>query len=147
MSFFKSIFNAVCDAGSELLDKQQDYAEGFEGMSDYQLKQLYREMRAHPYNVGILNGIARNSALEQECVARGIVISNQGAERQRQYWQGRYSKMSSHALKREHQSIICKYRSYASGPARDDDSLLKASILKPQITALENIFRERGLST
>ena len=67
MSFFKSIFNAVCDAGSELLDKQQDYAEGFEGMSDYQLKQLYREMRAHPYNVGILNGIARNSALEQEC--------------------------------------------------------------------------------
>lgn len=38
MSFFKSIFNAVCDAGSELLDKQQDYAEGFEGMSDYQLK-------------------------------------------------------------------------------------------------------------
>ena len=87
MSFFKSIFNAVCDAGSELLDKQQDYAEGFEGMSDYQLKQLYREMRAHPYNVGILNGIARNSALEQECVARGIVISNQEAERQRQYWQ------------------------------------------------------------
>ena len=144
MSFFKSIFNAVCDAGSELLDKQQDYAEGFEGMSDYQLKQLYREMRAHPYNVGILNGIARNSALEQECVARGIVISNQEAERQRQYWQGRYSKMSNHALKREHQSII---RSYASGPARDDDSLLKASILKPQITALENIFRERGLST
>ena len=56
MSFFKSIFNAVCDAGSELLDKQQDYAEGFEGMSDYQLKQLYREMRAHPYNVDILNG-------------------------------------------------------------------------------------------
>lgn len=106
MSFFKSIFNAVCDAGSELLDKQQDYAEGFEGMSDYQLKQLYREMRAHPYNVGILNGIARNSALEQECVARGIVISNQEAERQRQYWQGRYSKMSNHALKREHQSII-----------------------------------------
>lgn len=147
MSLFKSIFNAVCDAGSELLDKQQDYAESFERMSDYQLKQSYREMRAHPYSNGILNGIARNSALEQECVARGIIISNQEAERQRQYWQSRYSKMSSHALKREHRSIVSKYKSYTSGPARDDDSLWKASYLKPQITALENIFRERGLST
>ena len=38
MSFLKSIFNAVCDAGSELLETQQEYSDEFARVNDYQLK-------------------------------------------------------------------------------------------------------------
>ena len=49
MSFFKSIFNAVCNAGSELLETQQEYSDEFARVDDYQLKQAYRNAKAHPY--------------------------------------------------------------------------------------------------
>ena len=48
MSFFKSIFNAVCNAGSELLETQQEYSDEFARVDDYQLKQAYRNAKAHP---------------------------------------------------------------------------------------------------
>ena len=47
MSFLKSIFNAVCDAGSELLETQQEYSDEFARVNDYQLKQAYRNAKAH----------------------------------------------------------------------------------------------------
>ena len=97
MSFFKSIFNAVCNAGSELLETQQEYSDEFARVNDYQLKQAYRNAKAHPYQKGILNGIARLSALEQECVGRGIIISSQDANEKKQYWKKRYEGLNTRA--------------------------------------------------
>ena len=145
MSFLKSIFNAVCDAGSELFETQQEYSDEFARVNDYQLKQAYRNAQAHPYQKGILNGIARLSALEQECVGRGIIISSSDASQKQQYWKNRYDGINTRALKREYQSLVYQYREYVRSD-KNDDSLLNASILKPRITALEDILHEREQS-
>ena len=145
MSFLKSIFNAVCDAGSELLETQQEYSDEFARVNDYQLKQAYRNAKAHPYQKGIMNGIARLSALEQECVGRGIIISSSDASQKQRYWKNRYEGINTRALKREHQALVYQYREYVRSD-KNDDSLLNASILKPRITALEDILQEREQS-
>lgn len=146
MSFLQSVFNAVCNAGSELLETQEEYSDEFARMNNYQLKQAYRNAKAHPFQKGILNSIARSSALEQECVGRGIIISNREASQKEQYWKDRYAKTNTRTLKREYPALSRQYRSYTSDSNRDDDSLLKASILKPQITALVSTLQERGES-
>lgn len=51
-----------------------------------------------------------------------------------------FSKMSSHAPQAEQLIIICKYRSLCIVAQQEMTVPLQASILKPQITALENIF-------
>lgn len=145
MSFLKSIFNAVCDAGSELLETQQEYADEFAGMNDYQLKQAYRNAKAHPFSKGIVNSIARSSALEQECVWRGIIISSQDANQKQQYWRTRYEGAKTRELYAEYQMLIRQYKGYTSSD-RNDDSLLKASMLKPRLLVLQSILQERGQS-
>lgn len=145
MSFFKSIFNAISNAGSELLETQQEYADEFARMSDYPLKQAYRNAKAHPYSKGIVNSIARRSALEQECVGRGIIISKQEASQKQQYWRTRYKDAKTRELYGEYQRLIRQYTSYTNSD-RNDDSLLKASMLEPQLLVLQSILRERGQS-
>ncbi len=145
MSFWEtlgSVLNAVCDAGYEVLEKEQEYGQEVSRWSDAQLKQAYHAAERNPFCGGITEGLARTSAVTSECVARGIIISQAEANAQYAHWKSRYSNMTGWKLKREYQTLQNEYQS-----CKSSDALWQLSNLKPRIKALREVCRERNLNT